>query len=59
MSNGTINKIISFTKKYLEEKPNIKSETEYYNLLKECYSDSKEYFPELTIALMNDIFTIC
>lgn len=58
MSNGTINKIVSFTKKYLEEKPNIKSETEYYNLLKECYSNGKNDFPELTIALMNDIFTI-
>jgi putative phage-type endonuclease len=58
MSNGKINKILDFTKKYLEKKPNIKSETEYYNLLNECYSTGREIFPELTLSLMNEVFTI-
>lgn len=58
MSNGKINKILDFTKKYLEKKPNIKSESEYYNLLNECYMVEKEIFPELSLSLMNEVFTI-
>jgi putative phage-type endonuclease len=58
MSNGKINKILDFTKKYLEKKPNIKSEAEYYGLLNECYMVEKEIFPELSLSLMNEVFTI-
>jgi len=56
MSNSTINKIVSFTKKYLKETPKIKSEKKYYSLLNECYLNGKNDFPELTKSLMNDIF---
>jgi putative phage-type endonuclease len=58
MSNGKINKILDFTKKYLEKKPNIKNESDYYNLLYECYNVGKEVFPDVTLSLMNEIFNI-
>jgi hypothetical protein len=58
MSNGKINKILDFTKKYLEKKPNIKNESDYYNLLYECFNVGKEVFPDVTLSLMNEIFNI-
>ena len=59
MSSGKINKIFDDVKNFLEIQQNKTwSETEYYSLLNQCYKTHKEIYPELTLSLMNEIFTI-
>lgn len=59
MSKGKIDKIFDDIKKYLEIYQNKScSEIEYYNLLNDCYRTYKEIYPELTLSLMTEIFTI-
>lgn len=59
MSNSKINKIFDDVKKFLELQQNKTwSESEYYSLLNQCYKTYKEMYPELTLSLMNEIFTI-
>jgi hypothetical protein len=59
MSKGNMNKIFNDVKKFLEiQQKKYCSETEYYSLLNDCYRTYKEIYPELTLSLMNEIFTI-
>jgi putative phage-type endonuclease len=59
MAKDTINNIFDDTKKYLESQQKKSwSETEYYTLLNKCYRTYKETYPELTLILMNEVFTI-
>jgi hypothetical protein len=59
MTKDTINNIFDDTKKYLESQQKKSwSETEYYTLLNKCYRTYKETYPELTLILMNEVFTI-
>ena len=59
MSSGKINKIFDDVKNFLEIQQNKTwSETEYYSLLNQCYKTHKEIYPELTLSLMNEIFSI-